>query len=68
MSVFKEKIACLGSQRLREHAIFELCNQISSQKRKIGKIIFACSYGAQDESFMKKKNWSKISWHTPFKL
>ena len=34
MSVFKEKIACLGSQRLREHAIFELCNQISSQKRK----------------------------------
>ena len=37
MSVFKEKIACLGSQRLREHAIFELCNQISSQKRKLAK-------------------------------
>ena len=35
--------------------IFELCNQISSQKReKICETVLACSYGAQVKSFKQK--------------
>ena len=46
--------------------IFELCDQKSSRKQKRLQAIFACSYGAQVESFRQKK-LSKISWHCPFK-
>ena len=37
-----------------------------SKNEKVRETVFACSYGAQIESF-KQKNWSKISWHCPFK-
>ena len=66
MSISKEKFACLLSQRLRGHAIFELYDWISRQKKKnVCGTVFACSYGVQVESF-KQKKLSKISCHCPY--
>ena len=54
-SVSKVKFACLCSRWLGKYVIFELCNQISSQKReKICETVLACSYGAQVKSFKQK--------------
>ena len=35
-------------------------------KTKISETVFACSYGAQVESFKQQQKWSKISRHCPF--
>ena len=68
-AVSEEKVACPCSQRLRGYAIFELCDQISSQKRKSSRNRLCRSYGAQTESFKPKnmvknfvtKQWTQIA-------
>ena len=55
---FLKKFACLCSRWLRWYTIFELCDRISSRKRKrqkVRKTVFACSYGAQAESVKQSK-------------
>ena len=69
ITVSTEKIGCLGSRRLRGHPIFQLCDRISPQKRKISRnsfCLFIWGPASQVES-NKPKKLSKISWHCPFK-
>ena len=69
ITVSTEKIGCLGSRRLRGHPIFQLCDRISPQKRKISRnsfCLFIWGPASQVESD-KPKKLSKISWHCPFK-
>ena len=50
-SLFLKKIACPHS---RGHAVFKLCNRISSRKQKVRETVFARSFGVHFESVKQK--------------
>ena len=58
MWTLSENFECF-SQILKEqpgeHAIFEHCDRIYRENEKVCETVFACSYGAQIESFKQEK-------------